>query len=87
MSLLQPYRCFSFLLQDEIFGSAYASAIYLSDILHFPSDKRVYVIGEEGIEHELQSVGIDYTGGTVCPRPTAAPFPFIAAKAYTWNFG
>ncbi|KAI5453761.1 hypothetical protein NCC49_005574 [Naganishia albida] len=49
---------------DEIFGSAYASAIYLSKILNFPKDKRVYVIGEEGIEHELRSVGIQYTGGT-----------------------
>lgn len=54
-------------IQDEIFGSAYASAIYLSRILNFPADKRVYVIGEEGIEHELQSVGINFTGGTVCP--------------------
>ncbi|KAJ9117796.1 hypothetical protein QFC20_000075 [Naganishia adeliensis] len=49
---------------DEIFGSAYASAIYLSKILNFPKDKRVYVIGEEGIEHELKSVGIQYAGGT-----------------------
>ncbi|KAJ9097799.1 hypothetical protein QFC19_006667 [Naganishia cerealis] len=49
---------------DEIFGSAYASAIYLSKILKFPVDKKVYVIGEEGIEHELKSVGINFTGGT-----------------------
>ncbi|KAJ9121073.1 hypothetical protein QFC24_005054 [Naganishia onofrii] len=50
---------------DEIFGSAYASAIYLSKILKFPADKKVYVIGEEGIEQELKSVGIQFTGGTV----------------------
>ncbi|KAI5453760.1 hypothetical protein NCC49_005573 [Naganishia albida] len=63
---------------DEIFGSAYASAIYLSDILHFPSDKRVYVIGEEGIEHELQSVGIDYTGGTTLEERV----PFSAGEHF-----
>ncbi|KAJ9120096.1 hypothetical protein QFC22_002994 [Naganishia vaughanmartiniae] len=49
---------------DEIFGSAYASAIYLSKILKFPADKKVYVIGQEGIEEELRSVGIHFTGGT-----------------------
>ncbi len=52
---------------DEIFGSAYATAIYLSEILKFPTDgsKRVYVLGEEGLEKELESVGITYCGGTV----------------------
>lgn len=62
---------FDSMLQDEIFGSAYASAIYLSKILKFPADKKVYVIGEEGIEQELKSVGIQFTGGTVClKKPT-----------------
>ncbi|KAK9898702.1 2-phosphoglycolate phosphatase [Cystobasidium minutum MCA 4210] len=49
---------------DEIFGSAYASVAYLKYNLHFPSDKKVYVIGEQGMEHELASEGIQYTGGT-----------------------
>ncbi|KAK4705112.1 4-nitrophenyl phosphatase, partial [Phenoliferia sp. Uapishka_3] len=49
---------------DEIFSSAYASAAYLKNILHFPADKRVYVIGEKGIEDELDSVGVKYAGGT-----------------------
>ncbi|KAJ9121072.1 hypothetical protein QFC24_005053 [Naganishia onofrii] len=49
---------------DEIFGSAYASAIYLSQILNFPVDKKVYVIGTKGIEDELKSVGINFTGGS-----------------------
>lgn len=52
-------------IQDEIFGSAYASAIYLSKILNFPVDKKVYVIGTKGIEDELKSVGINFTGGSV----------------------
>lgn len=50
---------------DEVFGSAYASAVYISQVLNFPKDKRVYVIGEEGIEQELDSVGVKYAGGTV----------------------
>ncbi|KAM0750610.1 2-phosphoglycolate phosphatase [Meredithblackwellia eburnea MCA 4105] len=49
---------------DEIFSSAYASAAYLKNILKFPSDKKVYVIGEKGIEDELDSVGIRRSGGT-----------------------
>lgn len=28
-------------------------------------DKRVYIIGEEGMEKELESEGIKYAGGTV----------------------
>lgn len=53
-------------LQDEIFGSAYASAAYLKYNLKFPKDKKVYVIGEDGLEHELKAEGIQYAGGTVC---------------------
>jgi len=50
---------------EEIFGSGYAAAVYLSSILKFPKDKRVYVIGEAGLEEELNSVGIGHAGGTV----------------------
>ncbi|KAK4686396.1 4-nitrophenyl phosphatase, partial [Tremellales sp. Uapishka_1] len=49
---------------EEIFGSAYASAVYVSQILNFPKDKRVYVIGQEGIEEELDAVGVAHCGGT-----------------------
>lgn len=52
-------------MQDEIFSSAYATALYLKNILKFPEDKKVYVIGEKGLEDELDSVGIKYRGGTV----------------------
>ena len=47
---------------DEIFGSAYCSAFYLKNILNFPSDKRVYVIGMKGIYDELDAVGIRHCG-------------------------
>ncbi|EGG10109.1 uncharacterized protein MELLADRAFT_47200 [Melampsora larici-populina 98AG31] len=49
---------------DEIFGSAYATALYLKRILKFPEHKKVYVIGEKGVEDELASENIRYCGGT-----------------------
>ncbi|BEI83887.1 hypothetical protein CcaverHIS002_0404910 [Cutaneotrichosporon cavernicola] len=50
--------------ESEIFGSAYASAVYMRDVLNFPADKRVYVLGEKGLEDELDAKGIQRTGGT-----------------------
>jgi ribonucleotide monophosphatase NagD (HAD superfamily) len=51
---------------DEIFGSAYASAVYVSQILKLPEQKKkVYVIGERGLEDELEGEGIEHLGGTV----------------------
>jgi len=49
---------------DEVFGSAYAAAVYLSSVLKFPMDKRVYVIGMSGLEDELRNEGISFIGGT-----------------------
>ncbi|WVQ78461.1 hypothetical protein IAT38_000547 [Cryptococcus sp. DSM 104549] len=49
---------------EECFGSAYASAVYLSEVMKFPKDKKVYVFGEEGIEEELDAVGIAHCGGS-----------------------
>lgn len=54
--------------QDEIFGSAFASAVYISSVLKLPKDKKVYVIGMSGIEEELEEEGITYLGGTVSCR-------------------
>jgi 4-nitrophenyl phosphatase len=51
--------------QEEIFGSGYAASVYLSSVLKFPKDKRVYVIGEAGLEEELEANGIAHAGGTV----------------------
>ncbi|EJT45683.1 4-nitrophenylphosphatase [Trichosporon asahii var. asahii CBS 2479] len=50
--------------ESEIFGSGYASAVYLSKVLKFPQDKCVYLLGEKGLEEELDSVGIKHKGGT-----------------------
>lgn len=50
---------------EEIFGSAYSSAIYISRILKLPPPKsKVFVLGEAGIENELRSENIPFIGGT-----------------------
>lgn len=38
--------------------------MYLSKVLKFPQDKCVYLLGEKGLEEELDSVGIKHKGGT-----------------------
>jgi 4-nitrophenyl phosphatase len=50
--------------EDEIFGSSYSAAIYLSRVVNFPATKKVYVLGEQGVEEELASEGINFVGGT-----------------------
>lgn len=50
---------------DEIFASAYSSAIYISRIMKLPPPKnRVFVLGESGIETELKSENISFICGT-----------------------
>ncbi|TQV99910.1 hypothetical protein V2A60_005331 [Cordyceps javanica] len=50
---------------DDVFGSSYSAAVYISRILKLPAGKRkVYVIGEAGVEHELASEGVPFVGGT-----------------------
>lgn len=49
---------------DEVFSSAYASALYLKHVLKLPADRKVYVIGMSGLEEELDAVGISHLGGT-----------------------
>ena len=51
--------------QEEIFSSSYSSSIYISRILNLPENKRkVFVLGETGIEQELRSENIPFIGGT-----------------------
>ena len=47
---------------EEIYSSSYAAAAYLKSI-DFPADKKVYVVGEQGILEELDNVGIAHCGG------------------------
>lgn len=53
--------------QDEIYGSAYAAAVYISSVVKLPKDKKVYVIGMSGLEEELRDEGVSFIGGTVSP--------------------
>lgn len=50
---------------EEIFGSAYSAAIYISRILKLPAPKnKVFVLGEAGIENELRTENVPFIGGT-----------------------
>ena len=49
-------------VQEEIFSSSFAAAAYLEST-KFPKDKKVYVVGEVGIEQELDLVGVKHIGG------------------------
>jgi 4-nitrophenyl phosphatase len=59
---------------DEIYGSAYAAAVYISSVIKLPKDKKVYVIGMSGIEEELREEGISFVGGTDPADVTFEPF-------------
>ncbi|KAF8876064.1 HAD-like domain-containing protein [Infundibulicybe gibba] len=59
---------------DEIFSSAYATAVYLSSVVQLPQSKKVYVIGMSGLEEELKAEGIAYAGGTSPEDCTLDPF-------------
>lgn len=50
---------------EDIFGSSYSSAVYIARILKLPAGKhKVFVLGEAGIEKELEAEGIAHVGGT-----------------------
>lgn len=48
----------------EVFGLSFATAVYVDKILGLPKDKKVWVLGEKGIETELQERGYSTVGGT-----------------------
>ncbi|KAM3280826.1 hypothetical protein P3S67_027846 [Capsicum chacoense] len=48
--------------EDEIFSSSFSAAMYLK-VNDFPREKKVYVIGEEGILEELEQAGFTALGG------------------------
>ncbi len=69
---------------EEIFGSSYSAAIYISRILQPPPNKRkVFILGESGIEAELDSEGIPHLGGSDAAYRrdmTAADYGAIARR-------
>ncbi|CAN0890886.1 Phosphoglycolate phosphatase 2 [Linum grandiflorum] len=56
--------------EDEIFSSSFAAAMYLK-VNEFPPEKKVYVIGMEGIVQELQQAGFTALGGPEDAEKTA----------------
>ncbi|URE21480.1 phosphatase [Musa troglodytarum] len=48
--------------EEEIFSSSFAAAMFLK-LRNFPREKKVYVIGEEGILEELKQAGFSCLGG------------------------
>jgi phosphoglycolate phosphatase len=48
--------------EDEIFSSSFAAAMFFK-VNNFPREKKVYVIGEEGILEELELAGFTALGG------------------------
>lgn len=63
--LLQPLFPRQRVPQDEVFGSSYSAAVYIARILKLPAPKnKVFVLGESGIEQELDAEGVPHIGGT-----------------------
>ena len=54
---------FVFYTQEEIYGTSYAVAYYLKEILKF--DKKVYTVGTTGMVEELDELKIPHTGSGV----------------------
>lgn len=48
---------------EEIFSSSFAAAAYLDQTNFATTGKKVYIIGEVGIEEELQLIGVPFVGG------------------------
>ena len=51
--------------EEEVFGSSYSAAVYISRIMKLsPPQNKVYVLGESGVEQELQAENVPFCGGT-----------------------
>lgn len=48
---------------EEIFSSSFAAAAYLEQTKFKESGKKVYIVGEVGIQEELDLIGVPYIGG------------------------
>ena len=51
---------------EEIFSSSFAAAAYLEQTKFKESGKKVYIVGEVGIQEELDLIGVPYIGA---PHP------------------
>lgn len=44
---------------SQIINSAYSTAIYIHDVLKLPTDKKIYVLGKDGLCNELRLFGYE----------------------------
>lgn len=51
------------LLQDDVVGSAYNAAYYIKHVMKLPEDKKIFVVGDKGLEDELNDMGVKFVGG------------------------
>ena len=58
-SIIDVPNLFCRLFQDEFFGTPRVTAVYLKHVLK--CDKKVYLIGSQGVAEELRNVGIEST--------------------------
>ncbi|KAJ1659662.1 hypothetical protein IWQ61_001284 [Dispira simplex] len=69
------FNCYE--IQNEIFGSAYGTAVFLSTVSPLPPGKKVFIIGQDGIKDELQAKGI--------PLVDPLPIDKIEVSDDFWN--
>uniref|UniRef100_A0A7S0VVN4 Phosphoglycolate phosphatase n=1 Tax=Hemiselmis tepida TaxID=464990 RepID=A0A7S0VVN4_9CRYP len=48
---------------EEIFSSSFAAAAYMEQIKFKETGKKVYIVGERGIQEELDLIGVPWIGG------------------------
>lgn len=48
---------------EEIFSSSFAAAAYLEQTKFKETGKEVYIVGEVGIQEELDLIGVPWSGG------------------------
>ncbi|QPG73289.1 hypothetical protein FOA43_000598 [Brettanomyces nanus] len=56
------------ILKKEVFGSAYASAIYAKNIIKLPTEKKIWIMGGKGLEVEFNEAGYQTLGGSSMPE-------------------
>ena len=52
-----------FVTEDQIWSSAYAAACHLRDTVRLSTDRKVYVVGQQGLQAEIEAVGYTVLGG------------------------
>ena len=72
---------------EEIFSSSFAAAAYLEQTKFKETGKKVYIVGEVGIQEELDLIGVPHIGApraqhrvpsAACPAPPAPLPPRVA---------